>query len=96
METIEPRREGPRTEPETGPSLVQMHSVHGHVHHVQIIRKSRLHGPLCRGQEGSGQGRQQRDADVDGQEGVGGVGVAHQRRDHHHPAVDPRRRRRWR
>lgn len=50
METAEPRSPRPQHDAETGPSVVQVHGVHGYLRHVQAVRKPRLFRPQRRRQ----------------------------------------------
>ena len=52
VEAAEPCGQGPREDAEACPSLLQVHSLHGHLWPVQALREPRLHGPLGGRQEG--------------------------------------------
>lgn len=55
MEVAEPRGARPRHDAEAGPSLLQVHRVHGHVRHVQAVREPRVLGAQRSCQTGHGQ-----------------------------------------
>lgn len=55
MEAAQPRSQGSQFNIKASPLVVQMHSVHSHVWHVQTVREPRVLRAQCGGQASHGQ-----------------------------------------